>query len=50
MQQGSYSLGERVYQRLSQKEQLMLDAIDNHELEILPTSDEDLEFFFKNVI
>ncbi|WP_240624907.1 DEAD/DEAH box helicase [Staphylococcus debuckii] len=50
MQQGDYSLGERVYNRLSDKEQLMLDAIDNHELEILPTEDEDLKFFFENVI
>jgi primosomal protein N' len=50
MEQGNYSLGERIYKRLSEKEQLMLDAIDKHELEILPTEDEDLEFFFKMVI
>ena len=50
MEQGDYSLGERIYKRLDEKEQLMLDAIDKHELEILPTEDEDLEFFFKNVI
>src|SRR5699024_8959559 len=50
MEQGNYSLGERIYKRLSEKEQLMLDAIDKHELEILPTEDEDLEFFFKKVI
>lgn len=50
MEQGNYSLGERIYKRLSEKEQLMLDAIDKHELEILPTEDEDLKFFFKKVI
>lgn len=47
--QGNYSLGERVYERLSDKERLMLEAIDNDKLEILPTDDEDLDFFFKNV-
>lgn len=50
MEQGNYSLGERIYKRLAEKEQLILDAIDKHELEILPTEDEDLAFFFKNVI
>lgn len=47
--QGNYSLGERVYERLVDKEKLMLEAIDNDKLEILPTDDEDLDFFFKNV-
>lgn len=47
--QGQYSLGEKVYERLADKEQLMLEAIDNDKLEILPTDDEDLDFFFKNV-
>ncbi|MDK9864076.1 DEAD/DEAH box helicase [Staphylococcus equorum] len=47
--QGQYSLGEKVYERLAEKEQLMLEAIDNDKLEILPTDDEDLDFFFKNV-
>ncbi|MCG7338854.1 DEAD/DEAH box helicase [Staphylococcus sp. ACRSN] len=47
--QGNYSLGERIYERLSDKERLMLEAIDNDKLEILPTDDEDLDFFFKNV-
>ncbi|MGZ9472611.1 DEAD/DEAH box helicase, partial [Staphylococcus epidermidis] len=50
MEQGNYSLGERIYKRLHEKEQLMLDAIDKHELEILPTEDEDLEFFFTHLI
>ncbi|MGP5095362.1 hypothetical protein CD144_04320 [Staphylococcus equorum subsp. linens] len=47
--QGQYSLGQKVYERLAEKEQLMLEAIDNDKLEILPTDDEDLDFFFKNI-
>lgn len=43
---GTWSLGEAVYQRLKEKEQIMLDAIDNHVLEAMPTSDEDLEKIF----
>ena len=43
---GTWSLGEAVYQRLKEKEQIMLDAIDNHVLEVMPTSDEDLEKIF----
>ena len=42
----SWSLGEAVYNRLKEKEQIMLDAIDNHVLEAMPTSDEDLEMIF----
>lgn len=43
---GEWSLDAEVYQRLKDKEQTMLDAIDNHLLEIMPTSDEDLELIF----
>lgn len=43
---GPWSLGEAVYNRLKEKEQIMLDAIDNHILEAMPTSDEDLEMIF----
>ena len=43
---GSWSLGGAVYQRLKEKEQIMLDAIDNHILEAMPTSDEDLDKIF----
>ena len=35
-----------VYERLKEKEQRMLDAIDSHVLEVMPTSDEELEAFF----
>lgn len=44
---GEFSLDKRVYERLMQKEQLMIDAIENHKLEIMPTEDEDLEWMFK---
>lgn len=43
---GEWSLDSEVYQRLKDKEQTMLNAIDNHLLEIMPTSDEDLELIF----
>ena len=43
---GLWSLGEAVYNRLKEKEQIMLDAIDNHVLEAMPTSEEDLEIIF----
>lgn len=43
---GLWSLGEAVYSRLKEKEQIMLDAIDNHILEAMPTSEEDLEMIF----
>lgn len=43
---GPWSLGEAVYNRLKEKEQIMLDAIDNHVLEAMPTSNEDLEIIF----
>lgn len=35
-----------VYERLEEKEQRMLDAIDSHVLEAMPTSDEELEAIF----
>lgn len=45
-----YSLSRKVYERLMEKEELMLDAIDNHQLEILPTEEEDIDFLFKKVL
>lgn len=36
-----------VYQRLRQKEQTMLEAIGRRTLEVLPTSEEDLEMIFR---
>ena len=35
-----------VYDRLRQKEQTMLEAIDRHVLETMPTSREDLDAIF----
>lgn len=46
---GSWSLGEAVYNRLKEKERIMLDAIDNHVLEAMPTSDEDLDMIFSKL-
>ena len=45
-EEGSWSLGEAIYNRLKEKEKIMRDAIDNHVLETMPTSDEDLEIIF----
>jgi len=43
---GTWSMGDVIYQRLMKKEQIMLDAIDNHVLENIPTTDEDLDAIF----
>lgn len=45
-EEGAWSMDEAVYQRLREKEQTMLDAIDNHVLETMPTSQEDLDLIF----
>ena len=39
-----------VYRRLCQKEQTMLEAIGRRTLEVLPTSEEDLEMIFKPLL
>lgn len=46
---GRYSLDEQIRLRLEEKEQIMLDAIDNNILESMPTSDEDLELIFSKL-
>ena len=43
---GAWSMDGAVYDRLMEKEQIMLDAIDNHVLEAMPTSEEDLDKVF----
>jgi DNA-directed RNA polymerase subunit F len=43
---GNWSMDRAVYDRLKEKEQIMLDAIDNNILEILPTSNDDLDIIF----
>ncbi|MBP3276822.1 SNF2-related protein [Kandleria sp.] len=47
----SYSLDQKIYDRLSEKEKTMIDAIENHELEPVYTSEEDIEaiFGYKNM-
>ena len=47
---GEWSLDEAVYDRLKEKEQIMYDAIENHVLEVLPTSDEDLELIIEKLL
>lgn len=47
--EGPWSLDEAIYNRLKEKEQIMLDAIDNHVLEAMPTSEEDLELIFSQL-
>jgi diguanylate cyclase (GGDEF)-like protein len=44
------SLDEAVYDRLKEKEQIMYDAIENHALEVMPTSIEDLDLIFNKLI
>ena len=48
-QDGPWSMDEAVYDRLKEKEQTMLDAIDHHVLETMPTSQEDLDVIFKRL-
>jgi len=45
-----YSLGDKVYNRLKEKEQTMLDAIDNHILEPVYTTEEDLKAIFGSIL
>lgn len=46
---GPWSLDKEIYNRLQAKERTMLDAIDNHTLEVMPTSEEDLETIFSKL-
>lgn len=43
---GDWSLGEAIYNRLKEKEEIMLEAIANRRLEVMPTSKEDLDLIF----
>lgn len=45
-EEGAWSMDGAVYERLRQKEQTMLEAIDRHVLETMPTSWEDLGAIF----
>jgi len=45
-EEGEWSLDGAVYERLREKERIMLEAIAHRRLEILPTTDEDLDVIF----
>ncbi len=45
-----FSLDEKIYDRLREKEQIMLDAIENNVLEKGSTTQEDLDIIFKDII
>lgn len=46
---GAFALGERIYDRLKEKEQIMLNAIENQVLEKVTSTEEDLELIFKGL-
>jgi SNF2 family DNA or RNA helicase len=47
--QDNYSIDEQVYTRLMEKEQVMINAIENNELEDVTTPEEDLDIIFKKL-
>lgn len=49
-EEGNWSLDAAVYDRLKEKERIMLEAISNRKLEIMPTSNEDLDLIFAKLI
>ena len=46
----TFSMDEKIYLRLKEKEKIMLDAIDNQELEPVYTPEEDLKIIFGNLL
>ena len=46
---GAFALGERIYNRLKEKEQIMLGAIENQVLERVTSTEEDLDLIFKGL-
>ncbi len=46
---GAFALGEKIYNRLREKEQIMLNAIENQVLEKVTSTDEDLELIFSGL-
>ncbi len=44
-----YSLDKRIYERLNEKERIMLEAIENNMLEQLNSVEEDIELIFKDL-
>jgi hypothetical protein len=45
----SYSLDNKIYSRLQEKEKIMLDAIENNILEQVTTVAEDLDIIFNDL-
>lgn len=45
-----FSIGEKIYERLMDKEKIMLDAIDNNELEEVTSTQEDLDLIFDKLL
>lgn len=41
-----FSLDANIYERLKEKERIMLEAIADQQLEVMPTTEEDLEAIF----
>ena len=46
---GAFALGEKIYNRLREKEQIMLNAIENQVLEKVTSTNEDLELIFSGL-
>ena len=46
---GSFSLGEQIYYRLKDKEEIMLNAIETQVLEEVTSTEEDLEIIFNGL-
>lgn len=46
---GDISIDQNVYDRLLEKERIMLEAIDKQILEVMPSSDDDLEMIFSEL-
>lgn len=49
LKENEFSLNKRIYERLLEKEKVMIDAIDKNKLEVSTTSEEDLELIFNNL-
>ena len=46
----TWSLDQAIYDRLCEKERIMLDAINNRVLEVMPTSEDELDVIFNDSI
>ena len=47
--ENDFSIDSKIYERLVDKEKIMLDAIDNNKLEKVTTNAEDLEFILEKL-